>query len=314
MQSLIRRNPDRKQRRGLITLELILWMPIMIIVVMAIIEFAIILQVNQQVTAASRFGARIASEITRDQAAATNLSNFNQTATANNLKSRIDTYLGNAGLTASCQVLLEHSACVPNPSQADPAGTPCPCGASPTVLPAFETAPTFENNEAYVKVTVCVPLLNNVPNVLSTFGFDITTQTIEHSTVFRVETNNTDPNADARAIVVDGNNVNQANVNFQVNNDDTQTQVTITFSAVAIGNVDNETPNAGLTYAWTTTNGVNPNPTNGNAQTFTTTFQIPGTPGDNITSTNNTELTLRVTDTCNDTDTDTIQVLVQRNN
>ena len=60
-------------RRGVVTLELILWLPIMIIFLLAIVEFALIMQFNQQVSYAARFGAKLASEITRNQLTNPNL-------------------------------------------------------------------------------------------------------------------------------------------------------------------------------------------------------------------------------------------------
>jgi len=179
-------------RRGVVTLELILWLPIMIIFLLAVVEFALIMQFNQQVSYASRFGAKLAAEVSRLQSSTPNLSNY---GSGGDLKTAIDTYLANHGVSASCEVKLEHNACVPNTSQSDVA-VACKCGASPTTLP--DGAPS---DEAYVKVTVCVRLTGNVPNVLSTFGFNLNgadgtagnadDPTIEHSTVFRVETANT---------------------------------------------------------------------------------------------------------------------------
>ncbi len=193
MRALIRstRTSNVRSRRGIVVVELLLWLPVLLTGLMAVIEFAIMQQVNQQVTLASRYGARLASEMTRSIAASTNLNNFNQTSTTNNLQSRIDTFLANAGLTASCEVRLEHNACVENPLQVDTA-TYCNCEATgPLALPAGE--PPGPPGEAYVRVTVCVPLLGNVPNCLSTLGFDITDRIVRHSTTFRVETNNTAP-------------------------------------------------------------------------------------------------------------------------
>lgn len=180
-------------RRGVVTLELILWLPILIIFLLAIVEFALIMQFNQQVSYASRFGAKLAAEVSRLDADTPNLSDY---VSGGTLQNEIDVYLANHGISASCEVQLEHNACVANTSQTDTA-VACRCGASPTTLPAGEPPA----GEAYVKVTVCVRLTGNVPNVLSTFGFDLNgadgtagnadDPTIEHSTVFRVETANT---------------------------------------------------------------------------------------------------------------------------
>jgi hypothetical protein len=326
MRSLIRKSNRKLNRRpGLVTLELILWLPIMVIVLMAIIEFSIIMQVNKQVAYASRFGARLASEISRAQAVSPNLSNFNLTATANNLKAQIDTYLDNAGLTASCQVLLEHTACVPTPAQTDPVGTPCPCGASATTLAANETVAPFDN-EAYVKVTVCVPLLNNVPNVLRTFGFDITGKTLEHSTVFRIETNNAAPNAVNTAASLAGAPIGTTTTvalptsnNFRIDVPNGNAGATFTIQFTALGatpTTDTESAFADLTLTWDTATDGNGGGTIaplgsgvGAGNTFTATFTVP-TATDVAGQTTNT-VTLNATDPCNDTGSDPIQIQVR---
>ncbi|RLT07031.1 MAG: pilus assembly protein [Planctomycetota bacterium] len=177
--------PNRRGRRGVVIVELLIWLPVLMTALMAVVEFAIMQQVNQQVALASRYGAKIAAEVTRDTLVATNLTNINQNATSNNLKSRIDTFLANAGLTGSCEVRLEHNASVGGKTQVDTA-TVCPCSATgPGTLPAGESPP----GEAYVRVTVCVSLTGNVPNLLSTLGYDITGLIARHSTTYRVETN-----------------------------------------------------------------------------------------------------------------------------
>jgi len=170
----MRQLSSKERRSGVITLEVIIWLPVVLIFLAAIIEFSILYQVNHQVEYASRFGAKRASEIPR-----TTLDTY-----AAALKADIDTYLANHGLAASCQVILEHNACVPNPLQI--AGGPCNCGPSGG-LPAGEPPA----GEAYVRVTVCTEVANDVPDLLNSFGFPLGTRTFEHSTTFRIETNNT---------------------------------------------------------------------------------------------------------------------------
>ena len=295
------------RRRGVITLELILWLPIMGIFVLAIVEFALIMQFNKQVAYASRFGAKLASEITRDPAAAQNLANFNTSTTANNLKDRIDTYLANHGITASCEVQLIHNACVGGQSQTD-TDQACNCGASGSGLPAGEPA---NPDEAYVKVTVCVPLPGNVPNCLATFGFDINGPngtagdaddcTIEHSTTFRVETNNADPSA-VLTVPMQGlpgtltavPDFTAADVScppttvitITADAADAGTAVPLSFNANS--STDLEDPFGSLTFAWTATG----NPA-GAAATYNATFTMPA-----AGATTSVFVNLTVTDTC----------------
>ncbi|MGE0528972.1 MAG: TadE/TadG family type IV pilus assembly protein [Bdellovibrionales bacterium] len=58
------RNPtkkDRRKRQGMLSLELLLVLPVILIVVLAGVEFSLMFLAKQQLTAASREGARVAS-------------------------------------------------------------------------------------------------------------------------------------------------------------------------------------------------------------------------------------------------------------
>ena len=249
------------RRRGIVVVELLLWLPVLLTGLMAVIEFAIMQQVNQQVALASRYGAKIASEVTRAFAVSPNLSDLNQTSTINNLQSRIDTFLANAGLTASCEVRLEHNSCIDNPLQVDTA-SPCNCTVTgPAVLPAGE--PPAPPNEAYVRVTVCVPLLGNVPNCLSTLGFDITDRIVRHSTTYRIETNNTAPSPIIRLLTLP-TGVTYAGALPVLSAPTNSIQLDVTAAAANPFNLtldgtlttDLETPFSGLTLIWTKTIGT----------------------------------------------------------
>lgn len=49
------------QRKGIISLELLMVLPILLIIILAMVEFSMIFVARQQLTAASREGARVAS-------------------------------------------------------------------------------------------------------------------------------------------------------------------------------------------------------------------------------------------------------------
>lgn len=178
---------EEPRRSGVVILELIIWLPILLIFLLAVVEFVILLQVDHSVSYASRLGALIASEASRSTANNPNLSNLNSPSAVppplagESLKEQVDRLLISMGLTASCQVILEHNATgiassvQPNPN---PAPADCNCGPPATSLPA--------SNE-FVRVTVCLPCDGNVPNLLSTFGLDLSDSTVTHSTVFRYE-------------------------------------------------------------------------------------------------------------------------------
>lgn len=299
------RNTRHGRRRGIVVLELLLWLPVLLTGLVAVIEFAIMQQVNQQVALASRFGAKIASEVSRSSAASPNLSNVNSSY----LKSRIDTLLANAGLTASCEVQLEHNACVDNPSQTD-SSTPCNCSATgPATLPAGE--PPGPPGEAYVRVTVCVPLDGNVPNCLSTLGFDISGRVSRHSTTYRIETNNTAPSpvmrvatlpAGVAGIVVPASY--STNTSILLTSDGTLDPFSLTFDGFQSSDVETSFP--GLTLTWTKTGTPPSGPTT--ATGFVPSFDVPNTVGN--TNVHNVQLT--VTDSCGASSTITLQITVQR--
>lgn len=307
----------RSTRRGIVIVELLIWFPVVMTGLMAIVEFALMQQVNQQVALASNFGAKIAAETTRAFAATPNLTNINNTATPSNLQSRIDTFLANAGLTASCEVRLEHNACVNNTLQVDNA-TPCTCTVSgPGSLPAGEPP----QGEAYVRVTVCVPLTGNVPNLLSTLGYNLAGKIVRHSTTRRVETNNTAPVpvirlASLPAGVTFGvggplpvtsppTNLIRLDVNRAIAPD----PITLSFDANL--STDLETPFAGLTFSWTKTGVPASGPSSGT--TFNADFDVPNNifPIDPDTV---HFVQLTASDPCNGTASRTLTVLVRRVN
>jgi hypothetical protein len=304
------------RRSGVITLELLVSLPLLVILLLALIEFAIIYQVNMEVAEAARFGAKLASEITRLQAAATNLGNYNQAATVSDLKERIDQYLANNGLTASCEVILQHGACVPNQTQLQPTSIPPDCLCTTPATPFPNSEPPA--GECYARVTVALRLDGNVPNLLSTFGLDLGDMTVQQSTVFRIETNNLAPTVSSTGTLITspvnytvlsgsfpmscGSSVTLGNALGTVV---AGTFVVISFDASAT--TDPEEPNTNLTFSWTGSGaGTNPliTPTNNTGTTYVPLMRRPPDPNTNGATTeadnvNTYTITLTVTDSCN---------------
>lgn len=164
-------------RRGAVLLELILTLPVWLILLMAVVEFGMILVNQQQVALASRVGAEKASET-----AGLSTTMYDQvhpdvlTAVQHQLESSCLKY---------CSVILEHNVV---PSEVPPIPTPvilrtptvpaCTCAWPSTAIPSERRC---------VRVTVCVPLSELAPNLLSFVGFDISGCVIHHSTTFRYE-------------------------------------------------------------------------------------------------------------------------------
>ena len=161
---------SKQLRRAVVTLELILGLPILIIFVFAVIEFGLIFAAIDQVAYASRFGAKLASE-------------QGVPFSVGSLRTEIDQYLQTAGLqTGACRVILQHNVMLGgmSPQSSSPGMGSCDCTA-PT-----DNLPTMTGTD-FVRVTVCVPLKDNVPDLLCGFGFSLEDCVIEQTTTFRYE-------------------------------------------------------------------------------------------------------------------------------
>ncbi|MGZ0172502.1 MAG: hypothetical protein ACKVHE_23430 [Planctomycetales bacterium] len=152
-------------RRGVVTLELIVVTPIIAIMLSAAVEFGILLASLEHISASARAGVKVASELSTAQLASG--------ASADNIdmvQAAVDNVLGSAGM-ASCMVILENN---PNCAAGLPAATtmtgPCPgCAAPAAALPGTGLIPG-----GVVRVTVCVDAATAAPNLLATFGYDLT--------------------------------------------------------------------------------------------------------------------------------------------
>lgn len=167
--SRARRDPAGHRRGGAVTLELILTMPIWIIVLLAIIEFGQILSNQQQLSLASRVGAEEASQTLGLESAAD---------VPANVLIAINQQLASSGIS-ECKVILEHNVVPPlTPTPVVLTSGECDCGPPSTPLPP---------RRQYVRVTVCAELTELAPNLLGTFGFDISDCIVQQTTTFRYE-------------------------------------------------------------------------------------------------------------------------------
>lgn len=160
-------------RRGGVTLELILNLPIWIIFLLALIQFGQLLSNAQQVALASRVGAEEASET-----AATTITTA--VTVPGNIVEAIEHQLESAGIVDSggasqCRVILEHNLSGSD-QQLDSAGATCSC--SPP------TTPPLPAGTDYVRVTVCVPFSLVAPNLLNSLGLDFSGKVVQQTTTF----------------------------------------------------------------------------------------------------------------------------------
>ncbi|MCA9178314.1 MAG: pilus assembly protein [Planctomycetales bacterium] len=152
-----------RERRGAIYFaELILVMPVLMILLLAVVQFGMFFMSLQTLNFASRVGAIAASEV-----GPLNTTGPVPVAVSN----VVEQHLAANGIT-QCRIIIEHSGGL-NDSGA------CDC------TPSSFTAPL----PSYVRVTVCAPQLQLMPNLLVPFGYDISdpSNVVGCSTVMRQE-------------------------------------------------------------------------------------------------------------------------------
>jgi hypothetical protein len=176
-----------QRRRGGITLEFILALPVLLIAMFAVFQFALFSVGSQQVALASRVGAEAASQIP--------LPNRRQYGIPPMLPcDKVPAYvvdavlqqLRSAGIEPCC-IILEHNAnTFPSPPHADHYISPHQVFVT-EFSGGLSQRPDTPLPPESVRLTVCVGLSQLMPNCLSTFGFDIRDKTAQHTTVFRHE-------------------------------------------------------------------------------------------------------------------------------
>lgn len=151
----------RVRRRGaLLSVELVLVLPILVMMTIAVVQFGLLFANLQQVALAARVGAAAAAE------------SPNLTGTMDgdpvplDVREAVTQQLSSSGIDW-CRIRLEHDVDGPTEVLVSEQNGGCMCGPQMT-LP---DAPY--DDEAYVRLTVCVPLTELTPNALTYFGFSI---------------------------------------------------------------------------------------------------------------------------------------------
>jgi len=154
-------------RDGSVTLEFLLVVPVLLIVLLATVEFGMFFSNMQQVALAARLGAEAASEYATYPAGGPLVPSV--------VTDPIEQQLDSSGISP-CKVILQHNVSG-GETLTTPYGAGCPCGPPATLLPAT----------ASVRVTVYVPMTELAPNCLVPFGFNLTGYYAHCSTTFRYE-------------------------------------------------------------------------------------------------------------------------------
>jgi Flp pilus assembly protein TadG len=151
----------RARRRGaLLSVELVLVLPILVMMTIAVVQFGLLFANLQQVSLASRVGVGVAAE------------SPNLTGTMDGdpvpleVREAVSQQLSSSGIDW-CRIRLEHNVDGPTEVLVSEQNGGCDCGPQMT-LP---DAPY--DDEQYVRITVCVPLTELTPNALTYFGYSI---------------------------------------------------------------------------------------------------------------------------------------------
>jgi hypothetical protein len=160
----------RGRRSAVITVELLMMLPILLIFLAAITQFGLIFSTIENTEFASRYGARLAAEQTSP-------GHIAQLVNSGQLRRAINRHLSAAGFRRGvCRLEVELGGLgrlsdVPDTND-------CPCRRRELPLPSIGTP---------VRVTICVPLQGNVPDLLSSFGFSLNNRVVQQTTTMRVE-------------------------------------------------------------------------------------------------------------------------------
>jgi len=152
---------------------MLLVLQIVLVVLLAVVQFGLFFSNYQQLALASRVGAELASE--------TSLPNQTMAITPlpTDITDLVVRQLHSSGIDP-CAVILEHN--VNGPAFTEQT---LRTNYTPNCPTCSEPAGTIPTNS--VRLTICVQLTELMPNCLSWLGFDIATRTSTSSTTFGYE-------------------------------------------------------------------------------------------------------------------------------
>ena len=179
------RSSSSRARQGGVVLELILGLPLLVILLLAVVEYAVLMANQQQVEMATRAGALVATSL--DLPASGNVPSDVLDAIAAELANiGVDLHAGIGD--GSIKVLLEHNYTVTGPvPDLDPPGMlvsgslVCPDMTSP--LPPDPDSSSF--GRIYVRLSVCIRSDLLTPNLLSSYCIDMSERVTSQTKTYR---------------------------------------------------------------------------------------------------------------------------------
>jgi hypothetical protein len=161
-----------KQRRATAILELVLVLPILVMLVLAVVQFGLFFTKMQQVALASRTGVEAASQTV-------GLSTVDGDPVPTDVINAVTQQLESSGIEY-CSIRLEHNVGGTQVELVSPTSGACDCEPSDNIDPPL---PPGE----YVRLTVGVPMSELMPNCMGSLGFDISNRIVTSTTLFRYE-------------------------------------------------------------------------------------------------------------------------------
>lgn len=174
----VNRQREQSKRRGAVVFEALLWLPVFLIALSAVIEFGMVLNGLHAVKLAARAGAKYAAEL--------DVGAIGSSSAVEDVQAAVDRVLSSSGYD-SCQVRLEYVNCV---GSGNSIAGPCPtCTACPSCSqPAVPLAPTIlDVPGGMVRVTVCVNVSEMTPDLLGWVGASISDRVAQYSVAFPYE-------------------------------------------------------------------------------------------------------------------------------
>lgn len=170
----VNRQREQSKRRGAVVFEALLWLPVFLIALSAVIEFGMVLNGLHAVKLAARAGAKHAAELST-----TDIVSGSAVTSVRNVADRV---LSSAGYD-SCQVRLEYTGGCLAPSNGNTFDGNCPkCSQPAQSLPNAALVPG-----GMVRVTVCVDVSEMTPDLLAWVGASISSRVAQYSVTFPYE-------------------------------------------------------------------------------------------------------------------------------
>lgn len=176
------RQREQSNRRGAVVFEALLWLPVFLIALSAVIEFGMVLNGLHAVKLAARAGAKYAAEL--DAGA------IGSSDAVEDVQEVVDRVLSSSGYH-SCQVRLEYiTSCASSGNSMTGFSPSCvTCTACPSCSqPSLPLAPTLAQvPKGMVRVTVCVNVKEMTPDLLGWVGASISDRVAQYSVAFPYE-------------------------------------------------------------------------------------------------------------------------------